>query len=64
MKQIGTIPRSTPKEHHDLVVNNIIENLDYIYKLKIFDNIEIYNRENENLYNYKNQKKYKSKRFI
>lgn len=56
MKQLGTIPRSTPKEHHDLVINNIIENLDYIYKLKIFDNIEVYNRENENLYSYKNQK--------
>lgn len=56
MKQIGTIPRSTSKDHHDLVVNKIIENLDYIYKLKVFDNIEIYNRENENLYNFKNQK--------
>lgn len=49
----GRIPRMTPKDHHDLVVNNIAQNLETIYKAKVFDNIKIYNRNNELLYNYK-----------
>ncbi|OFL29779.1 zeta-toxin [Fusobacterium sp. HMSC064B12] len=49
----GRVPRMTPKEHHDLVVDNIIDNLEIIYKSKAFDNIKIFDRENNLLYNYK-----------
>ena len=47
------IPRMTPKEHHDLVVNNIGNNLEIIYNSKAFDNIKLFDRENNPLYNYK-----------
>ena len=43
----------TPKEHHDLVVNNIGNNLEIIYNSKAFDNIKLFDRENNLLYNYK-----------
>ena len=49
----GKIPRMTPKEHHDLVVKNIGDNLEIIYNSKAFDNIKLFNRENNLLYNYK-----------
>ena len=49
----GRIPRMTPKEHHDLVVNNIGNNLEAIYNSKVFDNIKLFDRENNLLYNYK-----------
>ena len=47
------VPRMTPKEHHDLVVNNIGNNLEIIYNSKAFDNIKLFDRENNLLYNYK-----------
>ena len=47
------IPRMTPKEHHDLVVNDIGNNLETIYNSKAFDNIKLFDRENNLLYNYK-----------
>ena len=53
MLKQGKVPRMTPKEHHDLVVNNIGNNLDTIYNSKAFDNIKLYDRENNLLYNYK-----------
>ena len=53
MLQQGTTPRMTPKEHHDLVVNNIGNNLEIIYNSKAFDNIKLFDRENHLLYNYK-----------
>ena len=40
----GKTPRMTPKEHHDLVVNSIGNNLEIIYN---------FDRENHLLYNYK-----------
>ena len=46
------IPRMTPKEHHDLVVNDIGDNLEIIYNSKVFDNIKLFDRENNLLYNY------------
>ena len=49
----GRIPRMTPKEHHDLVVNDIGNNLEIIYNSKAFDNIKLFDRENNLLYNYK-----------
>ena len=47
------VPRMTPKEHHDLVVNNIGNNLEIIYNSKAFDNIKLFDRGNNLLYNYK-----------
>ena len=49
----GKTPRMTPKEHHDLVVNSIGNNLEIIYNSKVFDNIKLFDRENKLLYNYK-----------
>ena len=49
----GKIPRMTPKEHHDLVVKNIGDNLEIIYNSKAFDNIKLFDRENNLLYNYR-----------
>lgn len=49
MKELN-IPRKTSKEHHDLVVKSIIDNLDKIYQQEIFDNIQIFNRNSEILY--------------
>ena len=53
MIKMNDIPRMTPKEHHDMVVENIIPNLDKIYKEKVFDNIKIYDREANLLYDKK-----------
>ena len=47
------VPRMTPKEHHDLVVNNIGNNLEIIYNSKAFDNIKLFDRGNNLLYNFK-----------
>ena len=49
----GKTPRMTPKEHHDLVVNSIGDNLETIYKSKLFDEIKLFDRENNLLYSYK-----------
>ena len=53
MLKQGKVPRMTPKEHHDLVVNNIGNKLEIIYNSKAFDNIKLFDRENNLLYNYK-----------
>ena len=53
MLKQGKVPRMTTKEHHDLVVNNIGNNLEIIYNSKAFDNIKLFDRENNLLYNYK-----------
>lgn len=64
MIENGQTPRMTPKEHHDLVVNNIAQNLETIYKEKVFDNIKIYNRNNELLYNFKENSNINPKNII
>ena len=46
----GTIARATPKEHHDGVVQAIPKNLSDIYKSNKFNNILIYNRAKECLF--------------
>lgn len=46
----GEIPRATSKEHHDLVVGKIAENLDTIYDSEIFDCIKIYTRDKGCIY--------------
>lgn len=50
MYSIGEDPRATPKENHDRVVDAIPDNLDEIYKTNKFDNITLYNRNQECLY--------------
>ena len=49
----GKTPRMTPKEHHDLVVSSIGDNLETIYNSKLFDDIKLFDRENNLLYSYK-----------
>lgn len=50
----GLKPRATLKKDHQIVVDNIANNLNTLYKQQIFSNIRIYNRENECLYSMKN----------
>lgn len=54
MLEKGLTPRATPKESHDIVVENIAKNVGVIFKEKCFDNITLYNREKECLYDMKN----------
>lgn len=46
----GKTPRATAKDKHDYVVEHIPDNLQQIYDSKLFDNILIYNRNGECLY--------------
>lgn len=49
LKNIQT-PRATAKDHHDMVVNSLADNLSEICRDDIFDNIYICNRQKEILY--------------
>ena len=51
----GMIARATPKEHHDMVVKSICTNLNEIYNKKVFDDIKIFNRELEIIFDNKNK---------
>ena len=42
--------RATPKDHHDNIVNNIVDNLHKLEESKIFDRIQIYKRDEECVY--------------
>lgn len=42
--------RRTSKEAHDVVVQNIANNLDYLHKQKLFKSIQLYDREENILY--------------
>jgi len=53
MKKAGLVPRKTPKEKHDAVVEKISENLDILYKSGKFDNITLYDRDMKRLYDMK-----------
>ena len=46
----GVTTRITPKQHHDKIVEALPSNLDEIYEAKVFDNITLYNRSEECLY--------------
>ena len=50
MLEIGVDARKTSKESHDFVVEHIAENLNYLYLNGNFDNIKLFNRERECLY--------------
>ena len=41
---LGKTPRATAKEHHDLVAESIVKNLDVIYSRNIFDDIRLLSR--------------------
>lgn len=47
MREEGTTPRHTAKQHHDQVVTAIPSNLRDIYKAKVFSEIKIYKEINE-----------------
>ena len=44
MKELGLIPRTTDKKHHDYICENIGSNLKKLQNKNIFSNIKIYNR--------------------
>lgn len=46
----GKTPRATAKQNHDNTVKNIPDNLQQIFESKLFDNILIYNRNGDCLY--------------
>lgn len=46
----GKTPRATAKEHHDLVAESIVKNLDLIYQRKIFDDIRLFSRFEKCIY--------------
>lgn len=52
MLEIGTVPRVTTMEQHDRTAKQIVENIGKVYETGLFDNILIYNREWECLYDY------------
>lgn len=49
----GQISRMSPKEVQEEAAKNICENLNELYKLNLFENIRLLNREDEELYNMK-----------
>ena len=50
MKDAGSIPRVTPKEHHDLVIRSLIDHLHTLYEQDAFLEIRVYNRDGKCLY--------------
>lgn len=42
--------RATPKEHHDMIVNNLVENTRQLEQLGIFERIQIYQRDRTCVY--------------
>lgn len=49
MKEFGSVPRQTPKEHHDKVVASIVKNISFLHRSKEFPHIQVYNRKGERL---------------
>lgn len=49
MKEFGSVPRQTPKEHHDRVVASIVKNIDFLHRTKEFLHIQVYNRQGDRL---------------
>lgn len=47
---LGKTPRATSKEHHDLVAESIVKNLDVIYQRKVFDDIRLFSRFEKCIY--------------
>lgn len=45
--------RATPKEHHDFIVNHLVDNTRQLEELAIFERIQIYQRDRSSVYNSK-----------
>ncbi|MGU8056606.1 zeta toxin family protein, partial [Streptococcus suis] len=45
-----TQARATPKEHHDGIVENLVDNLRELESEKLFDRIQIYQRDRTCIY--------------
>ena len=43
-------PRATPKEHHDFIVNHLVDNTRQLEELAIFERIQIYQRDRSCVY--------------
>ena len=56
MIDAGMAARATSKRHHDMVVENLSENLKTIYNAKVFDQILVYNRDGQCLSNMSHKK--------
>ena len=50
MKEIGTTPRMTTKQHHDNTVHAIVGSIEKVYQTGVFDDIYLQNRQSECLY--------------
>ena len=48
--------RATPKEHHDFIVNHLVDNTRQLEELAIFDRIQIYQRDRSCVYDSKEDK--------
>ncbi|CJL74519.1 zeta toxin [Streptococcus pneumoniae] len=42
--------RATPKEHHDFIVNHLVDNTRQLEELAIFERIQIYQRDRSSVY--------------
>ena len=42
--------RATPKEHHDEIVENLVDNLRELERVQLFDQIQIYQRDQTCIY--------------
>lgn len=49
MKEAGTVPRMTSKDHHDLVVRGLVQNLSYLYTHHSFKEIKLFKEEQEQM---------------
>ena len=47
MSEMGTVPRSTAMEAHNVVVENLPKNLDILYRSNLFDEMQIINRQEQ-----------------
>ncbi|MEE5783733.1 zeta toxin family protein, partial [Streptococcus pneumoniae] len=45
--------RATPKEHHDFIVNHLVDNTRQLEELAIFESIQIYQRDRSSVYDSK-----------
>ena len=49
-EELYAIARATPKEHHDFIVNHLVDNTRKLEELAIFERIQIYQRDRSCVY--------------
>ncbi len=49
MEDAGTVPRKTPKEHHDYVAFHLVQNVDTLYRRKSFSDIRLFKEEGNDI---------------